>query len=79
MASVVCNYNFRQAILHDLPASKPTLADMIPRRQGYRTLLRRVSIGGRTCNKAASVDMVQSMIRPSRSIVLPPVPATHWF
>ena len=26
--------------------------------------------------KATSVDMVQSMIRPSRSIVLPPVPAT---
>ena len=29
--------------------------------------------------KATSVDMVQSMIRPSRSIVLPPVPAMHWF
>ena len=79
MASVVCSYSCRQANLNDLPASKPTWADMIPRRQGYRTLLRRVSIGGRTSNKAASVDMVQSMIRPSRSIVLPPVPAMHWF
>ena len=29
--------------------------------------------------KAASADMGQSMIRPSRSIVLSPVPATHWF
>ena len=26
---VVCNYNRRQANLHDVPASKPTLADMI--------------------------------------------------
>jgi len=26
---VVCNYNCRQANLHDVPASKPTLADMI--------------------------------------------------
>ena len=27
MATVVCNYNCRQANLYDLPASKPTLAD----------------------------------------------------
>ena len=80
VASVVCNYNCRQANLHDLPASKPTLAGMISRRQGYHTLSRRVSIGGRwSVTKATSVGMVQPMIRPSRSIVLPPVPATHWF
>ena len=52
--------------------------------------MRRVSIGGRWSVitsadrptftiKATSVDMVQSMIRPSRSIVLPPVSAMHWF
>ena len=69
MASVVCNCNCRQANLYDLPASKPTLADMIHDDRDITASCDESPLVAGPLIKATSVDMVQSMIRPSRSIV----------